>query len=372
MSILKMAMEPESETTEDKSEAEKFNLSKFNITDMIDAMKKQMKDDVFVMDGIALQGQATALYAKPNTGKTLLTIRLLIDSVKAGRIDGRNIHYINADDTFNGMILKGEIFAKHGISMLVPGFNGFDPKDFTRHVDKMVKDGTASGAIVVLDTLKKFTNLMDKNGCSGFMAVARRFVTGGGTLIMLAHTNKRRDHDNKLIAGGTSDVIDDADCAYLIDEQPTRDKDTKTVMLENVKSRGNIEREICFSYSTRPGQSYKHLLESVVRLSHEDMSSAKETAEKARQLENDTEAIDTIKEILTGGSKTKTELIKTAIDSSGISRRKIKQVIDRYTANTKKEGGLWCLIRCEGNTKEISLIREATTAEQYLNAKEGM
>lgn len=366
MNILEMAEKPNSAAPE-----KKFDLSKFNVTNMVNELKEQMRDDVFVLDGIALQGQATALYAKPNAGKTLLTIRMLIDSVKAGRIDGKNIYYINADDTFNGMILKGEIFGGCGINMLVPGFNGFEPKEFTQHMERMTQNSTASGAVVVLDTLKKFADLMDKKRSSQFMTTARNFVTHGGTLIMLAHTNKRRDHDNKLIAGGTSDVIDDTDCAYLIDSNTSKQDDTKKVVIfENIKNRGNVERELCFTYSIEQ-RPYGYLLESVSRRSGVDMSNARAESEAARQFEKDEPAVDAITEVLSGGAKPKTELVRDANQSSGISQTTLRKVLDRYTGTAKNKLSMWGVIIGEHNTKTYHLLSNAATAEDYVNAKEG-
>ncbi|SEN63682.1 AAA domain-containing protein [Nitrosomonas marina] len=361
-----MAKAPDCEPPE-----EKFDLSKFNVTNMVDEMKKQMRDDVFVLDGVALQGQATALYAKPNTGKTLLTIKMLTDSVEAGRIDGQNVYYVNADDSFKGAVTKGEIFKNHNINMLVPGFNDFDPKNFTRHMDQMVIDNTANGTIIVLDTLKKFTNLMNKDGCSNFMAVARRFVTGGGTLILLAHTNKRRDDDKRLVAGGTSDVIDDADCAYLIDSNTPKQDDTeKVVVFENIKNRGNVERELCFTYSIEQ-RPYGYLLDSVSRRSGADMSNAKAEAEAAKQFEKDEAAIDAIAEVLSNGAKPKTELIRDANQSSGISQAVLRKVLERYTGTAKKKRSVWGVTISEHNTKTYYLLSNAATAEDYVNAKEG-
>lgn len=371
-SILEMAKKPSGEVIEGKSEAEKFKLTEFNMTHMINELKKKMKDDIFILDGIALQGQATVLYAKPNTGKTLLTVRMLIDSVKAGRIDGQNIYYVNADDTFSGAIAKGEIFREHGINMMVPGFRGFEPKNFTQYMGQMSQDGTASGAVIVLDTLKKFADLMDKKRSSQFMTTARSFVTHGGTLIMLAHTNKRRDHDNKLVAGGTSDVIDDADCAYLVDSNTLKQGDTeKVVIFENIKSRGNVERELCFTYSIEQQQPYGYLLNSVLRRSGADMSNAKKETEAARQLEKDAAAIDAITEVLSNGAKPKTELIRDANRNSGISQATLRKVLDRYTGTERKKWSVWGAIIGEHNTKTYYLLSNAATAEDYVNAKEG-
>jgi archaellum biogenesis ATPase FlaH len=51
---------------------------------------------------------------------------------------------------------------------------------------QMIADDTARGAVVILDTLKKFVDPMDKKSGREFMTSAREFVSNGGTLIMLA------------------------------------------------------------------------------------------------------------------------------------------------------------------------------------------
>lgn len=51
-------------------------------------MREKMLTDTFVLDNIAILGQATVIYAKPNTGKTLLVMKMLIESIKAGRVKG--------------------------------------------------------------------------------------------------------------------------------------------------------------------------------------------------------------------------------------------------------------------------------------------
>jgi hypothetical protein len=137
----------------------KFSFNQFSITNQLDAMKTQMLNDVFVLDGIALLGQLTAIYAKPNTGKTLLTLWMLTESIKAGRIKGENVHYINADDTYKGLLTKGEVAKKHGFSMIAPSFMEFKVEDFNNHLRQLIADDSARGVIIVLDTLKKFTDL---------------------------------------------------------------------------------------------------------------------------------------------------------------------------------------------------------------------
>ena len=79
-----------------------FDLSNFALNGRSSAMKKQMMEDKFILDGIAILGQWTVIYAPPNAGKTLITLRMLIDSINKGVIESSDIYYINADDNYNG------------------------------------------------------------------------------------------------------------------------------------------------------------------------------------------------------------------------------------------------------------------------------
>ena len=56
--------------------------------------------------------------------------------------------------------------------------------------------------MIILDTLKKFTDLMNKKASSEFGKLARTFVGAGGTIIALAHTNKNKDEEGKGVTGG--------------------------------------------------------------------------------------------------------------------------------------------------------------------------
>jgi len=359
--------ESTSESKDDqKKEGEAFSLKGFDITGDLEAMREKMLNDVFVMDGIALLGQITALYAPPNTGKTLLTLKLLMDSVEIGRINGDDVFYINADDTLKGLITKAEMIKSFGMHMLAPDHNGLKVTELAKHLKQLIRNDEARGVIVVLDTLKKFADLMDKKIASAFMTVARSFVSHGGSLILLAHTNKRRDSDSKLIAGGTSDVIDDADCAFIIDTKPAGLGDTrKIVIFENTKSRGDVEREICFSYSIQAGQAYSGRVESVERHSQDDLYKAKAEAEAAENLEKDLPVIEIIKEVIGSGVTKKTELVKTAHANGGGTQQKIRGMLDRYKDKQ------WGVTLDVNNASIYHLLSDTATADEYRSRKDG-
>jgi archaellum biogenesis ATPase FlaH len=349
--------------------------NQFSVTDHLETMKTQMLNDVFVLDGIALQGQLTVIYAKPNTGKTLVTLSMIVESIKAGRIKGANVHYINADDTYKGLITKAEVAKKYGFGMIAPSFMNFKVDDFNNHLRQLITDDSARGVIIVLDTLKKFTDLMDKKKGSKFMELAREFSTKGGTMIMLAHTNKNRSIDGKVVAGGTSDITDDCDCAYTLDEVKGNSKTHKDVLFENFKSRGNVKKELLATYAQSDNPSisnYHDLFNSVQIVSGNDAEQVRKERDAAIKSANDKAAIDAIKDAINQGNHKRTELIKFVIDNYSVTRAKTKIVLDEYLGEKLSDSSLWKITNGDKTTKLYYLLKsENELANEYENAKNG-
>ena len=347
-----------------------FPLSNHSIVGSLAEMKAQMLADVFVLDGIALLGQLTTIYAKPNAGKTLTTIFMLKESIKAGRIKGEDVFYINADDSGNGLVAKGYIAEQYGFDMLAPGYENFKSEDFVNKLKKSIIDDTARGKIIILDTLKKFTDLMHKTKGSEFMKVAREFTLKGGTIIMLAHANKNRGMDGKIVAGGTSDIGDDCDCVYLLDEV-SKTATTKTVLFENVKRRGNNVQEASFSYALS-SENYGELLESVKPLDVETIEQVKKEFVTNAKREKDKQAIEAITDAINQGKNKRLDLIQFANESWGVPRRKLNDVLDEYTGEKLSNSSLWQMIAGEKRTKIYYLLSaDNSTIEDYENVKNG-
>lgn len=364
------------QANDDGTPKPKFSLGKFSITNQLNEMKAQMLNDVFVLDGIALLGQLTVIYAKPNTGKTLLTLRMLVDSIEAGRIKGEDVYYINADDSHKGLITKGEVAQKYGFNMIAPAHKDFKIAEFNGYLQQLIDDDTARGSIVVLDTLKKFTDLMDKKQGSKFMELAREFSLAGGTMIMLAHTNKNRSADGKVIAGGTSDVTDDCDCAYTLDEvqgSKTLGRTSKDVLFENFKARGDVTTELLVNYSIDKSalNGYHDLLDSVHIASNVDIEQAKKERDAAIKQADDKAAIDAIIDAIEQGNCKRLEIVAYVTKAWGIPRRKVNDTLDAYTGTKLNNSSLW---RIENNqtAKIYHLLKpENVSPEVYEMAKNG-
>ena len=87
-------------------------LQEYSITGYSEDLRKQMLEDIFILNDIALLGQWTTIYAAPNTGKTLITLWLLKEAIDDRGLNGDLIFYVNADDNFRGIVEKTELAEK--------------------------------------------------------------------------------------------------------------------------------------------------------------------------------------------------------------------------------------------------------------------
>ena len=109
---------------EQKSFLEK--LQAWSSTGNSQVMIQKLLEDKFVLEEIAILGEWTTIYASHNVGKTLLTLRLLIDVlIWESGWEKRFLH--RTDDSYEGSVEKLSIAEKYGIEMLLPNQNNFKP-----------------------------------------------------------------------------------------------------------------------------------------------------------------------------------------------------------------------------------------------------
>jgi hypothetical protein len=308
------------------------SLDKYSLRGTLEEMERLNVDAVYVLGQIALLGQLTAIYAAPNSGKTLLILWLLIERIKDGRIDPSNIYYINVDDDHNGLTEKLHLAEEYGFHMLSDGYQNFDTDDFLRIMRDMIEKDQAHGVIIILDTLKKFTDLMDKRKSSNFTTVVRQFALKGGTLIALAHTNKHLGSSGKLVYGGTNDIMCDFDCAYTLDIVSDKN-DERIVVFENTKRRGSVVKSAAYSYSTEDGIAYPALLLSVASIDESQIDSLK----VIEQQKSDAEIIGMVKACISEGINSKMKLADAIAERARVSKRNALKIIDKYTGENQEQ-----------------------------------
>jgi hypothetical protein len=266
-------------------------------------------------------------YAKPNAGKTLLAISLILDAIDADRIEGERIIYVNMDDNSEGLAQKVRILEDHGVHVIAPGYKGFTPAKLVPALDQMVERGSVHGLLMVVDTVKKVTDLMDKRRASEFTAWVRRFVQKGGTLLGLAHTNKKAGADGKPIYAGTTDLVDDFDCAYILAERPeSTSAGHRIVEFANCKRRGNAAERAVYSYNAKEAVSYDDRVSSVQALNQVDFDPLIYTPEIAEAA-----VAAAIAQQIKAGVKQKMALMKAVQTEHRLSRRTVQAVLEQWT-----------------------------------------
>jgi hypothetical protein len=343
-------------------------LDQFVLNGTSEEMADQMANESYVLDRIAILGQSTVIYAPPNTGKTLLTLRLLIDSITAEKISPNDVYYVNADDDFRGLQGKLQIAEVWGFKMLAPAHMEFKSSDLLDIISKMSNQDTARGKILILDTLKKFCDPMDKNASREFGTVIREFISRGGSVISLAHCNKNPDSEGKPIYGGVSDTLDDVDCGYLLYETAS-DGARRTVIFENIKMRGDVDKEISYSYSTTE-KDYTRLINSIEPVDEVAAAKAKQKLAVKERLQINELAIESITECIEDGIVHKTSIIADASKKSGSSKAKIAKILKEHSGTDYPKGHRWVEVKGDKNAKCYRLTRPYTS-DDYLMASGG-
>ncbi len=309
----------------------RFNpLLKYSLSASVADLECEALEAVPLLGAICLKGQATMIYAPPNTGKTLITLALLIAAIQEGRVAGRDVIYMNADDSSKGLAEKTAILAEYGVHVIAPGFKEFKAVNLMGHVEAMIQRDSVRGLVLILDTAKKLVSLMQKTETSAFTDQCRQFVMRGGTIVAMGHTNKRADSAGKQIYAGTSDVIDDFDAAYIIDVLPIEaDKGERVVEFTNKKRRGDNAEAVAYAYAAETGITYTERLTSVREVDPLQLDVFKRVVVE----QSDAEIIEAVSMCIGEGTNLKMALVKASAGRAKVSTRAAIQVIERYTGD---------------------------------------
>ena len=277
-----------------------------------------------ILGNIALAGQLTVIYAEFNSGKTLITLHLLIQAISEGIINPLDVYYLNMDDSSSGLLEKVHLADEFGFHMLSEGYEGFTSGKFVEIIRELVMTNKANGTVVILDTLKKFVDLMSKNESSAFAEAMRQYALKGGSLIALAHTNKAKVN-GKSKYGGTNDIMSDFDCGYVV-EKVSKDNGVNTVEFTKEKGRGCNVSNVSFSFSNDSSLSYCQILASVQEVDPTQLVRLKQV----EQQKADEEIIASVRSLIVEGINKKMALAKAVALDSQVSQKTAIGILERY------------------------------------------
>jgi hypothetical protein len=288
-------------------------------------IRQQIIDEKPLLDRLVLSGQLTLWFGSTNAGKTLIFLSLLNDAIAEGRIDGQQVYYINADDSGSGLATKTELMEDLGCHTVAPGYRGFESHKLDELLTDMAAFGQAKGLFVILDTAKKFVDPMNKKDTSRFATICRSFSMKGGTMLVLAHTNKNAGADGKERYAGTADLPQDFDAAYtmnILSDQP----DEKVVEFTKFKGRGDSVGQIAYGFNNQSDLSYAERLASVIVVEPDQIDNFKRIADQAK----DSDVIDAVKAAIAEGTMSKMELAAHVSGKLSAGRNAVIKIIERY------------------------------------------
>lgn len=327
-------------------------LSTFSLRGQAEEFEKMALRAKPLLGRLCLTGQASVWYAPPNAGKTLITLKLLLDAIAEKRITPDNVYYINADDSSEGFATKIRLMDDLGCHTLAPGHRGFAPTMMPELLNAMAEAKKARGALIIIDTIKKAASLMDKGKASTFTSACRRAVMAGATIVGFAHTNKATQANGKLQYGGTTDLRDDFDAAYLAGPIEIEGfEGEKVVQFECIKSRGGNARLATYAYADSEDLSYAERLASVRLVDDTELQGFR----RVEEAKADAEVIEAIEACICTGEYAKMALAKAVAKRTGVSERAAIRMIEKYTG-TDPDTARWYFQRRERGAMIYTLL----------------
>jgi hypothetical protein len=98
-----------------------------------------------------------------------------------------------------------------------------------------------SNVVIVLDTLKKFVDVIEKRAAKELYSLLRGLTVRGCTVVLLGHCNKHLDKEHRTIYEGTADLRNDLDEMIYLDAQKNPTGSALSITTRPDKVRADIK-----------------------------------------------------------------------------------------------------------------------------------
>ena len=180
-----------------------------------------MRDSAFLIPTMIVQGHVAVFAAPANGGKSTLFI-YLCEQLAANGLD---VIYVNADSSPGDLVDHYHHAKRHGYKVISPDVKlGQNAQSVLAILDKIVNSSAScDGLVLILDTLKKFVDMLDKKQLKTLLSTLRAITLKGATICLLGHTNKYLGKDGNLIFEGMGDLRNDVDELIYLDSSKNPD-----------------------------------------------------------------------------------------------------------------------------------------------------
>jgi len=284
----------------------------FKIHTLSNEAADKMSVTKFIYPNLIPQGLITAYPSPANGGKTAIFTMAACEMAD----DGYDILYINADASPSQLKAQQIKADKHGFKILAPdAVNAGGVTGLIKTLTELsTLDVDLSKTILIIDTLKKFTDMLSKTELKSFISLLRKLQASGATVCLLCHTNKYPTLSGDLIYEGTSDLRNDIDnLVYLYSSLV--EKGVREVTTAPDKTRATFE-PISFRISFGDWGVDVEELDEVLPCFTDESREVFNTCVNAitEDIRGSEELVQYVKEALMVGDNKAREKIKTVLD----------------------------------------------------------
>ena len=197
-----------------------------------------MAEAEFLIPNMIVRGHLLSYMSPGNGGKTTIFVYLCEKLAE----QGLNVLYINVDGSPADLKRHFEHASNHGYKVIAPDAKtGKSTEDIVAIFEAIAMgEARCDDVVIVIDTLKKFLDVINKQHSKKFYKMLRAITVKGATICLLGHTNKYAGEDGKTIYEGTGDTRNDVDELIYLDSCPNTYKNTLEVTTRPDKVRAEF------------------------------------------------------------------------------------------------------------------------------------
>lgn len=319
-------------------------LEKFYEQQTTDEMMEKIQDADYCYLKFIPMSHLVMIVAPGNTGKTAFAIHASAEMARSGF----EVIYINADASAPDLKFYHNHARTNGYALISPDLSNKSTDDIVKLLQEMARSADdLTNLVIVLDTIKKFVDVIQKSQAKAFFKLLRSLTAKGVTVIGLGHTNKNQDSSGKLIYEGTGDIRNDTDELYIMESDKQSDGTLKVSAYMD-KCRADVEEITFVIRKDRTVTIEEEFYDGRSIKTHEE------------QLKKDQLTIDFIRRNLTkkDSSPTELEALSKAM-GNGFSRRNIDKVLRAYSNG---DSPLWIATKAPKNGLIYSLVNAEASA----------
>lgn len=270
----------------------------------------KMCEAEMLIPGLIPRGHIVSIPAPSGGGKTAIFHHFA--GILAAQ--GEDVIYIDVDSPPDALKTRIEVAEEEDFSIISPdAIPGKSLQDVKALLIKVAESNfDVSRVVIIIDTLKKFVEMLNKEDSKKFYKLMRRITAKGATIILLSHTNKYPGEDGLQVYEGTGDARADVDDMVYLDSEDYPEERWMWVTTRIAKQRAILyPRSFHVNYKVFPA----------IVTEHKDVYKLLEPADRV--------VFAAMKDALADGAMNQGELVAYLSNNTPYGRDKLKTMLWR-------------------------------------------